>query len=109
MNKRKTKTITSNLIFVILIFSIFTSFNNIALEKNNSYAQESKSSSSGSSPLSIKGNMSSEIKQQQQQQQQHSNNLSSFLQNFTFKNITLSHDLTAKINQGSPPKTDNFN
>ena len=105
-NKKTIRVITSNLIFVILIFSIFTSFNNIAFEKDNAFAQKSNLSSSSAPSLSNRDNNYSKIPQQQQQQ---SSNISSILQNITFKNITLSPELTVKINQGSPPKTDNFN
>lgn len=92
----------SKIIIAILVFSIFTSLNNITFE-NKSFGISAKIY-----PLEI-NNMQSQ-KQQQQQQQQQGQNISSFFSgNFSYKNITLSNDLTVKINQGEPPKTDNFN
>ncbi|MGN6613726.1 MAG: hypothetical protein ACTHKC_01655, partial [Candidatus Nitrosocosmicus sp.] len=88
------KKIISKTIIAILIFSIFTSLNNITFEKKTF------------GELAIPSLEIVNGKQQQQQQQ----NTSIFSSgNFSSKNITLSHDLTVKINQGDPPKTDNFN
>ncbi|MGN6821332.1 MAG: hypothetical protein ACTHJ7_00900, partial [Candidatus Nitrosocosmicus sp.] len=76
-----------------MIFSIFTSLNNITFEKKTF------------GKLAIPSLEINNGKQQQLQQ-----NKSIFSSgNFSSKNITLSHDLTVKINQGDPPKTDNFN
>lgn len=90
------KKIISKTIIVILLFSIFTSLNNITFEKKTF------------GELAIPSLEIINGKQQQQQQQQQNTSIFSS-GNFSFKNIRLSHDLTVKINQGKPPKTDNFN
>lgn len=92
--KAKKKEFISKIIIIVLIFSIFTSYNNLAPYKNSFGEESSKVTSS----LSING---------KQQQQQNVSSLS--LLNLTNKNISLSDELTTKINQGNPPNTENFN
>jgi glucose/arabinose dehydrogenase len=90
--KKINKVIFGKIIFVILIFSIFTSVNNLVPLKN-------------SFGVAVKVNPLVMIKQKQE------NNKSQSLSSLgsSFKNITLSHGFTIKINQGNPPQTNNFN
>ena len=56
----------------------------------------------------LSNNISSAISNHQKQQI-NLKNKSLSASDFTFKNMTLSNDFAVKINQGNPPKTDNFN
>jgi glucose/arabinose dehydrogenase len=90
--KKVNKTIFGKIIFVILIFSIFTSFNNLLPLKN-------------SFEVAVKVNPLVMTKQKQE------NNKTLPLSSLgsSFKNMTLSSGLTIKINQGNPPQINNFN
>lgn len=90
--KKNNKEIFGKIVFLILVFSIFTSFNNLIPSKK-SFGVEAKVN-----PL---------VMTKQEQTNNKSSSLS-FLGS-PFKNITLSHGLAIKINQGNPPKIDNFN
>ncbi len=95
MNKYKNvKGINATIIFALLIFSIFTSFNNISPSKRF-FEAEAKAI-----PL---------LTNKQGQQNNNSLSSSSHLSTSSYKNITLSPELKIKINQGNPPQIDNFN